>query len=106
MLCCFLFSSKFVNGISQNFILDPNSTNIELGRDIGPVHFHTKFEATQSIHSKDIDRASSKCQLFKSLTSVTLKNRSNPKPRQNVQDCGEMHPCTKFGVLAIRVQEI
>jgi hypothetical protein len=28
---------------------------------------------------------------------VTVKIRSNPKPRQYA-DCGEMHPHTKFGV--------
>jgi hypothetical protein len=31
------------------------------------------------------------------MISVTLKSRTNPKPMQNLQDFGEMHPHTTFG---------
>jgi hypothetical protein len=82
--------------------LDPISTNLELGLDIGPIHFHTELEACQSIRSKDIDRTSSLKlpslhYFFYMLTSVTLKSRSNQKPTQYVQECGEMHPPTSYG---------
>jgi hypothetical protein len=36
----------------QSAILDQISTNIEHGLDIGPIHFHTQLEASQSIRSK------------------------------------------------------
>jgi hypothetical protein len=54
----------------QSAILDLVSTNIELGLDIGPMHFHihTELQASQSIHSQYIDghrQIAKLAQLFK-----------------------------------------
>jgi hypothetical protein len=80
--------------LRQSAILKLVSTNIELGVDIGPIHFYhvyTNLEACKSISSKDhrsdITNLPSSHN-FLTFTSVTLKStgRSNPKPTQYVEE--------------------
>jgi hypothetical protein len=56
---------------------EPISTNIELGLDIGPIHFHihTELQASQSIHSKDLNQSIQKISInpFKRSRSDIVK---------------------------------